>query len=201
VACNLTLPYCANCSSAAVCNSCNSTNGTYIDPSPLMGKCVCQTNYYMVTGVCKRLAGCLDMNNITSGVYCEQCSTALNFVKALNQTCVCINGTYFNATTSKCEGPCGDGKSLDNACDDGDADDYNGCANNCTTSYGFHCTNPNRFAPSVCVPIRNFTASYLFAAKDPASSTAFLYFYLQPDDPSLPQMDFSTLVQTTIPLS
>ena len=201
MACNLTLPYCANCSSATVCNNCNSTNGTYIDPSPSMGKCVCQTNYYMVIGVCKRLAGCLIMNNITSGVYCQQCSSALNFAMAVNQTCVCVNSTYFNPASSKCEGPCGDGKSLDNTCDDGDTDDYNGCANNCTTSYGFHCTNPNRYAPSVCVPIRNFTASYLYAAKDTASSTAFLYFYLQPDDPSLPQMDFSTLVQTTIPLS
>jgi hypothetical protein len=46
--------------------------------------------------------GCVAVNNITSGVYCQQCNTAFNFLLVANQTCVCINYTAYNAITGKC---------------------------------------------------------------------------------------------------
>lgn len=141
------------------------------------------------------------MNNITSGAYCQLCSAALNFVMASNQTCVCVKNATYDNYTGKCIGACVDGLSLDNICDDGDHLDGNGCMNNCTVTPGYHCANPNKYAPSVCVPLRNYTVGYLYAVKDSAISIANLYFLITPDDSALPQMDFSTLVQTTIPLS
>jgi hypothetical protein len=189
LSCNTSYPFCKKCPNATYCEDCYDPfvpNG--------LGRCVCKPGLYLVNGACKPLPGCVLMNNITTGVYCEQCSSTLNFALAANQTCVCVNYTLYNSTTGKCDGVCGDGRSLDNICDDGDGIDTNGCANNCTINPQYHCTNPNKNAPSVCVPKRNFTIQYLYAVKDSASSTAFLYFSVSPDDATLSHMDLSALV-------
>lgn len=196
ILCNSSFPNCRLCHNASFCTECYPP----YNATPT-GLCGCQAGLSLVLGVCKLLPGCVIMNNITSGAYCQQCSAALNFVMAANQTCVCVRNATYDNYTGKCRGSCVDGLALDNICDDGDNIEANGCMNNCTVTPGYHCTNPNKYAPSVCLPLRNFTVDYLYAVKDSAISIANLYFLISPDDPTLPQMDFSTLVQTTIPLS
>ncbi len=150
--CNTSFPNCNKCNNATFCTDCFEPFNASVN-----GTCVCKTGFYLVSGVCKPLPGCVVMNNITSGVYCQQCSATLNFLLASNQTCVCVKNTTYDPNTGKCKGSCVDGLAIDNVCDDGDGNDWNGCMNNCTVTPGYHCVNPNKYAPSICVPLRNYT--------------------------------------------
>ena len=76
--------------------------------------------------------------------------------------------TAFNNVTGMCEGACADGASLGNLCDLGAALNGapgSGCEANCTVTPGYYCSNPSTTAPSVCVPIANYTGSFLYVTK------------------------------------
>jgi len=143
--------------------------------------------------------GCAVSDNITSGLYCITCDTSRNFYILLNRTCACINYTAYNSSIGACQGVCGNNVSLGKICDDGDTNNTNGCANNCTVNPGYHCINPNPTSPSICVLISSYTASYLYATKVINQNTAVLYFNLQPDDFIFSIMNFGNFITTSIP--
>jgi hypothetical protein len=192
VLCSTAISNCDTCSSSSSCLTCKS-------PFTMSGgKCICSPGLYLVNGICSQLMGCTSINNITTGVYCIECSSSLNFFLASNQTCICVNYTLYDPSIGKCRGICGDGKALDNICDDGDAVDDNGCANDCTITPGYDCANPGDNVPSVCVLKRSFTGEYKYALKDANTNTAILHISISPDDPSLSLMDFSKLIKSSI---
>lgn len=100
-----------------------------------------------------------------------------------------------------CEGNCSDGASLGNFCDLGAQNGVtgSGCAANCTVVDGYYCSNPSTTSPSICVLRSNYTGSYLYVTKELTSNTANIYVQLSPNDAFLSQMDFSSLVTTSIP--
>ena len=114
-----------------------------------------------------------------------------------------MSNTIYNSVTGMCEGNCSDGVAVGNICDLGVLNGVagSGCETNCTVMAGFTCTNPDTTAASICVVDATYNASFMFVTKDLNSNTAHIYLTLSPADAILGEMNFSTLVTTSIPTS
>lgn len=149
------------------------------------------------------MMGCLSIGFLTSGMYCQQCDTASNYQQLTNFTCTCVAHTAFDSYTGKCLGICNDGVAFAEPCDLGYTLNYaggHGCAN-CTVEPGWYCSAPNTSSASICVTMKTYSGQYLYTIKELSANTADIYIQLPANDPYLAQMNFSSLVQTSIPTS
>jgi cysteine-rich repeat protein len=99
-------------------------------------KCECLIGNTGMSGVCASITGCLTAALIHGKVQCVSCNSTANFRLTLNSTCDCSGGLTFSNGT--CIPVCGDGLLyLDEACDDGNNIDGDGCSSTCSVEKNY----------------------------------------------------------------
>lgn len=111
---------------------------------------------YYVAGVCLKYPGCIIAQSLTNGNYCSSCNTTAKFEhpSASNLTCVCMAGYSNVDNPNVCKSICGNGIVLEQACDDNNTANNDGCSSNCTVENGYFCfITPGTTGPSKCINI------------------------------------------------
>lgn len=118
--CNTGVANCAVCLSSTVCTLCYSDS--YLGTGNL--SCICNSGKIQVSGLCT-VPGCSSAYRFSSTTYCISCNTSLNYYYS-SYNCYCNVG--YQQLAYSCSVICGDGLVVEEACDDGNVVNGDGCS-------------------------------------------------------------------------
>jgi cysteine-rich repeat protein len=145
-----------------------------------------------MSGICINISGCLTAAVIHGAVQCVACNTTNNFQISLNYTCNCVDGLIL--VNGSCIPECGDGMVyLDEACDDGNTMNGDGCSSTCTIEKYYNCKNGSTTHKSDCYYAnRNIKLSLINTYKSTKDNIGYFIFAFSPSPTILNKIDFTS---------
>ena len=177
--CSTLQPMCQLCSTETTCMLC--LTGSYLDGSNQCQPCP---------------VGCTTCSSLT---VCTTCDSASQYT-LVGTMCQCSVGYTPAPITGICSAVCGDGLvASSEACDDGNLVNGDGCSSTCQIEANYSCfAFPGQ--PSTCSYSQPLNFSLSGVVKSPNANTVSFNFDIGPMLPSLSSINFSQLIQTSVPL-